>query len=158
MMLLKQLLTRRHRIFNTCCRTFTTTIHELPLFASICERINNRAIPLRDRGLISFTGADTVKFLQNYLTNDLYLRDDSNWEEPDERLPTKTRPFYSGMLGVNGRMLYDAFVYPLPDAMGYLMDCEASQTAAIMAHFNRYKLRSKVSECCVGDGGCDCVL
>ena len=90
---------------------------------------NNQIIISVDRGLISLTGTDVKDFLQNILSNDVDKVDVSN-------------SVFSAILSTQGKYLYEFFIIKFSD--GYLLDCENELTKEIIAHLNKYKLRSKV--------------
>ena len=90
---------------------------------------NNQIIISVDRGLISLTGTDVKDFLQNILSNDVDKVDVSN-------------SVFSAILSPQGKYLYEFFIIKFSD--GYLLDCENELTKEIIAHLNKYKLRSKV--------------
>merc|ERR1712000_283439 len=77
-------------------------------------------------------GADTEKFMQNFLTHDItHLK--------------STNALHAAMLSPQGRILFDVFVYRdahSPSAV--LVEHLASRTNQLQTHLKRYKLRSKV--------------
>ncbi|KAG6634247.1 hypothetical protein CIPAW_12G105000 [Carya illinoinensis] len=78
---------------------------------------------LKSQSVVRFRGADTVKFLQGLLTNDVRRLDDSLDKRtstlPTSNLPTvSVPPVYAALLTPQGRFLHDLFLYrpPRPDA------------------------------------------
>ncbi|MBA1340331.1 MAG: hypothetical protein FD547_000317 [Pelagibacterales bacterium] len=90
---------------------------------------NNQIIISEDRGLISLTGVDAKDFLQNILSNDVDKVDIFN-------------SIFAAILSPQGKYLYEFFIIKFLD--GYLLDCENELTQEIIAHLNKYKLRSRI--------------
>ncbi len=78
------------------------------------------------RCIIKVDGADSEKFLQNLLTNNI---------TPEYS--------YSLLLTPQGKVLYDFFVYRTED--GFLLDCDQGSQVQILDAFSKYKLRQKVN-------------
>lgn len=99
------------------------------------------AAKLTTRRLISLHGAETPKFLQGIITNNVR--------------PESTSGFYAAFLTAQGKVLHDTFVYPTigsewhkqqggaEDDAGYLLEVDADQADVLMKHLKRHKLRSK---------------
>lgn len=106
---------------------------------------------LPSRRLVEVYGPDASHFLHGICTSAV------------PRTPPSPLGFYSAFLTAQGRVLYDAFVYPFAhsktyrDSMpsktrdkygdndpGYLIEVDSSQAADLMKHLKRYKLRAKV--------------
>ncbi|KAF1991303.1 Aminomethyltransferase folate-binding domain-containing protein [Aulographum hederae CBS 113979] len=98
---------------------------------------------LTGRRLLSLSGVDAPKFLQGLTTNNVD--------------PHKTRGWYTAFLNAQGRVLWDAFVYPVgwsrewkewegnqPEDAGYLIEVDSEELGSVMKHLKRHKLRSKV--------------
>jgi folate-binding protein YgfZ len=87
---------------------------------------------LSNRKVVSVSGIDAPKFLQGLSTNNVDPARDDGW--------------YTAFLNAQGRVLWDAFVYPTLDSDGrqYLVEVDASEVKGLMAHFKRHKLRSKI--------------
>lgn len=84
---------------------------------------------LNDRAVLRVTGADRIDFLQNLITQDV----------------TKIGPdscMMAALLTPQGKLLHDFLIYG--EADGFLIDCAASQAAALMKKLSLYKLRADV--------------
>ncbi len=82
---------------------------------------------LSNREIIKIIGLDSVKFLQNLVTNDI----------------CKSSYCYTYLLNNQGRYLFDFFVYVHKLEEIYL-DIDKSNKAALIEHLNFYKFRSKI--------------
>ncbi|USW49470.1 Putative GTP-binding protein TrmE/Aminomethyltransferase GcvT, domain 1 [Septoria linicola] len=99
------------------------------------------AAKLTTRRLISLHGAETPKFLQGMVTNN--VRTDS------------ASGFYATFLTAQGKVLHDTFVYPTigsdwhkqqggsGNEAGYLVEVDGEQADVLLKHLKRHKLRSK---------------
>lgn len=100
------------------------------------------AARLTTRRLISVHGADTPKFLQGIITNNVR--------------PGSSSGFYAAFLTAQGKVLHDTFVYPTvgsawhsqqlgnaPEDPGFLVEVDSEQAEALFKHLKRHKLRSK---------------
>ena len=85
---------------------------------------------LPDRGVVSVTGEDAAKFLDNIITNDMAL------------LGTQSAIF-AGLLSPQGKILFDFFVVKHSD--GYLLDVAKDKAAELAKRLSMYKLRAKVA-------------
>jgi hypothetical protein len=86
-------------------------------------------ISLSERGLISVSGGDALKFLQDLVTADM------------EGLAIG-QAHYAGLLTPQGKILYDFFI--AREEQGYLIDCVAEQRDELIKRLNFYKLRAKL--------------
>jgi folate-binding protein YgfZ len=84
---------------------------------------------LETRGLIQFSGADTLPFLQGLVTNDVL------------HLSKKGR-VYAALLTPQGKFLHDFFLIHRGDYVW--IDCEKARQDDLLRRLNMYKLRSKV--------------
>ncbi|ABV75096.1 hypothetical protein A1C_04115 [Rickettsia akari str. Hartford] len=82
---------------------------------------------LSNREIIKIIGLDSVKFLQNLITNDI----------------KKSQYCYTYLLTNQGRYLFDFFVY-VRNLEEIYLDIDKSNKAALIEHLNFYKLRSKI--------------
>ncbi|EER21043.1 MULTISPECIES: CAF17-like 4Fe-4S cluster assembly/insertion protein YgfZ [spotted fever group] len=82
---------------------------------------------LSNREVIKIIGLDSVKFLQNLITN--YIK--------------KNNYCYTYLLNNQGRYLFDFFVY-VPNLEEIYLDIDKSNKAALTEHLNFYKFRSKI--------------
>ncbi|MCZ6902310.1 MAG: folate-binding protein YgfZ [Rickettsia endosymbiont of Ixodes persulcatus] len=82
---------------------------------------------LSDREVIKIIGLDSVKFLQNLVTNDI----------------NKSQYCYTYLLNNQGRYLFDFFVY-IHNFEEIYLDIDKSNKAVLIDHLNFYKFRSKI--------------
>jgi folate-binding protein YgfZ len=88
-----------------------------------------KIVALKDRGLISVTGEDAQKFLQDLVTADV---------DP----MAVGGATYAGLLTPQGKILFDFFV--IAETQGYLIDCVRNQHEALIKRLSFYKLRAKI--------------
>lgn len=92
------------------------------------DEVGPMACRLGSRSVVRFRGADTAKFLQGLLTNDVrpLARPSSSPSSPSSYFPTPNvahrfyPPVYAALLTPQGRFLYDLFLYRPPPADGKL--------------------------------------
>jgi folate-binding protein YgfZ len=84
---------------------------------------------LKDRGVVSVSGADARKLLQGIITNDMDLLD----AQP---------AMLAGLLSPQGKVLFEFLVVRTAD--GYLLETARDQTAALAKRLSMYRLRSDV--------------
>ncbi len=89
----------------------------------------DQIIILKNRGLISIFGDDTIEFLQNIITNDIYK-------------VTVNNSIFSALLTPQGKYLYEFFI--IKSDKGYFLDCDEIFVDEIISNLKKYKLRSKV--------------
>ena len=82
---------------------------------------------LSNREIIKIIGLDSVKFLQNLITNDI----------------CKSSYCYAYLLNNQGRYLFDFFVY-VHNLEEIYLDIDKSNKATLIEHLNFYKFRSKI--------------
>jgi folate-binding protein YgfZ len=124
-------------------RTFSTT-------AQRNQQIQNVPFPptagysrLTNRGLISVTGTDSTTFLQGLMTQNMLVANDPNRN-------IRRTGAYTAFLNSQGRVLNDAFIYPLPGAeaqgadSGWLVEVDKDQVPVLMKHLKKHKLRAKL--------------
>ncbi len=88
-------------------------------------------VSLPNRGLITVTGEETFKFLQNIVTNDLNRLDHA-------------QAVHSCLLTAQGKYLHDFFMSKTEG--GYLLDCEGGERARdLLKRLTLYRLRSKIN-------------
>lgn len=98
---------------------------------------------LTNRGLISITGADTVTFLQGLITQNMLVANDPNRN-------IRRTGSYTAFLNSQGRILNDAFIYPLPNADGndiereWLVEVDKDEVSSLLKHLKKHKLRAKL--------------
>ena len=84
---------------------------------------------LEDRGILFINGSDTREFLQNLISNDINKVNETN-------------SCFASLLTPQGKFLF-AFII-VKHKSGYFIDCEKSQSEALLKQLNVYKLRSDV--------------
>ncbi|KAJ5782475.1 hypothetical protein N7457_004249 [Penicillium paradoxum] len=130
-----------------CClgrnRLFSTT-------AQRAEQSQNVPFPpsagysrLTNRGLISITGTDSTTFLQGLMTQNMLVAN-------DPKKSIRRTGAYTAFLNSQGRVLNDAFIYPLPGAeaqgteSGWLVEVDKAQVPVLLKHLKKHKLRAKL--------------
>jgi folate-binding protein YgfZ len=88
-----------------------------------------KIVALEDRGLISVTGDDARKFLQDLVTADIDGLEAGG-------------AAYVGLLTPQGKVLFDFFIFR--DGPGYLVDCLLDLREGIVKRLSFYRLRAKV--------------
>lgn len=89
-------------------------------------------VELYHRGLVEVDGDDSFKFIQGLTTN--------NVEELSMEKPIQ----YCMLLNVQGRVLYEVLLYRHKE-QSCMIECDSSSTDALIKHFKKYMLRSKVT-------------
>ncbi|KAL2830005.1 hypothetical protein BDW59DRAFT_170304 [Aspergillus cavernicola] len=99
---------------------------------------------LTNRGLISITGVDSTAFLQGLITQNMFIAND-----PDRSI--RHTGSYAAFLNSHGRILNDAFIYPLPqtetdgaDEPAWLVEVDKDQVPSLLKHLKKHKLRAKL--------------
>ncbi|KAL2838710.1 hypothetical protein BJY01DRAFT_237360 [Aspergillus pseudoustus] len=99
---------------------------------------------LTNRGLISITGLDSTTFLQGLLTQNMFIAND-----PNRRV--RHTGSYTAFLNSTGRILNDAFIYPLPPSEGaspdepaWLVEVDKNEVPSLLKHLKKHKLRAKL--------------
>jgi len=88
-----------------------------------------RIAELPDRGLVSVTGEDARRFLDNLITNDMDQLDGQD-------------AIFAALLTPQGKILFEFFVVRAP--AGYLLETARAETAALAKRLGMYKLRARV--------------
>ncbi|KAJ5558407.1 Glycine cleavage T-protein N-terminal [Penicillium sp. DV-2018c] len=98
---------------------------------------------LTNRGLICITGHDSTTFLQGLMTQNMLVANDPNRN-------IRRTGAYTAFLNSQGRVLNDAFIYPLPGAeaqgadSGWLVEVDKDQVPVLIKHLKKHKLRAKL--------------
>ncbi|KAL4887429.1 hypothetical protein BJY04DRAFT_204358 [Aspergillus karnatakaensis] len=107
---------------------------------------------LTNRGLISITGADSTTFLQGLITQNMFIPND-----PNRRV--RHTGSYTAFLNSTGRILNDAFIYPLPQTEGdspdgpaWLVEVDKNEVPGLLKHLKKHKLRAKLKLRALDDG------
>ncbi|KAL4973135.1 hypothetical protein BDW66DRAFT_142820 [Aspergillus desertorum] len=102
---------------------------------------------LTNRGLISITGVDSTTFLQGLITQNMFIPND-----PHRRV--RHTGSYAAFLNSAGRVLNDAFIYPLPqaDEPAWLVEVDKAQVPKLLKHLKKHKLRAKLKLRALDDG------
>ncbi|OWV89689.1 aminomethyltransferase [Rhizobium sp. N122] len=88
------------------------------------------AVFLKDRALLSISGAEAQSFLQNLITTDIISL------APDEARP-------GALLTPQGKILFDFMIWP--DGDGYTIETETGQRDGLLKRLAMYKLRAAVT-------------
>ena len=83
---------------------------------------------LADRAIIRLTGDGVRDFLQGLITNDV----------------SGALPVWAGLLTPQGKALFDFIVWAEAGSDDLLIDCEASQAAALLRRLGIYRLRRPI--------------
>lgn len=94
------------------------------------EQIPFFIMPLVSRSVISMSGSDARKFLQNILTNDINLVDEHN-------------TIFAALLTPQGKFLYDAFICLYGDDI-LLLDCNRDNAEGFIAQLESLKMHMDV--------------
>ncbi|KAL4735352.1 hypothetical protein BDV11DRAFT_196252 [Aspergillus similis] len=102
---------------------------------------------LTNRGLISITGVDSTTFLQGLVTQNMFIPND-----PNRRV--RHTGSYAAFLNSTGRVLNDAFIYPLTqaDEPAWLVEVDKDQVPKLLKHLKKHKLRAKLKLRALDDG------
>ncbi|KAI9043500.1 YgfZ/GcvT domain-containing protein [Aspergillus affinis] len=107
---------------------------------------------LTNRGLISIMGIDSTTFLQGLITQNMLVTNDPN-------RATRHTGSYTAFLNSTGRVLNDAFLYPLPETEAstsegpaWLVEVDKNEVASLMKHLKKHKLRAKLKLRALDDG------
>lgn len=134
----------RGRLFSTTPYQAEQTRHVPPPPEAGYARLTNR-------GLISITGVDSATFLQGLITQNMMVANDPS--RSFRRTGT-----YTAFLNSQGRVLNDAFIYPLPNSDGNDLECEwlvevdKNEVPSLMKHLKKHKLRAKLKLRALEDG------
>ncbi|PYI09002.1 hypothetical protein BO78DRAFT_309562 [Aspergillus sclerotiicarbonarius CBS 121057] len=136
-------------------RNFSTTIQRRAQQSSTTNPPSPPATGyarLTNRGLISITGIDSTSFLQGLITQNMLVTNDPN-------RATRRTGSYTAFLNSQGRVLNDAFIYPLPQAEGtspdelaWLVEVDKNEVTSLMKHLKKHKLRAKLKLRAIDDG------
>ncbi|MDA0971664.1 MAG: folate-binding protein YgfZ [Proteobacteria bacterium] len=91
---------------------------------------SNFGIHLEHKSIISVSGTDCINFLQNIISNDIFLISDSN-------------SIYSYLLSPQGKFLYD-FMIIQQSKDNYLLQCNKKDATDFVDKLCTYKLRSNI--------------
>lgn len=106
---------------------------------------------LTNRGLISITGVDSATFLQGLITQNMMIAND-----PSQNI--RRTGTYTAFLNSQGRVLNDAFIYPLPNPDGndlereWLVEVDKNEIPSLLKHLKKHKLRAKLKLRALDDG------
>ena len=91
--------------------------------------MNNNVYILKDRSVLYISGLDAKDFLQNLISNDI-------------KKVTDNSSCFASLLTPQGKFLFEFIL--IKHKLGFLIDCEKSQSEEIFRQLNLYKIRSKV--------------
>jgi folate-binding protein YgfZ len=121
----------RHKIYprKEIERKTIAPIRTMSLKRSILPKLTqNYVTQLSNRTLFSFTGSDTQKFLQSYITNDITGLD--------------KKSMAALFLNVKGRVICDTIITNI-ESGNYLIECDTSVVDKLKSHILKFKLRQK---------------
>lgn len=136
----------RSRLFSTTAPSRASQKSDaLPAFPPVTGYAR-----LTNRGLISITGVDSTTFLQGLVTQNMLVTNDPNRS-------TRHTGTYTAFLNSHGRILNDAFLYPLPtteasEDPSWLIEVDKNEVASLMKHLKKHKLRAKLKLRALEDG------
>lgn len=108
----------------------TRAIFGSRLYSSVTH---SRICHLKNRGMIHVHGKDSAKLLQGLITNDI------------NHLERSTNILYSMFLNVQGRCVFDVFLYNSNgNEEGYLIESDVKKQDQLLTYLKAYKLRAKV--------------
>ncbi|KAL7753899.1 ccr4 associated factor [Sorochytrium milnesiophthora] len=98
----------------------------------------NHYARLPERGLLLLEGPESTKFLQGIITNHM------------PKIERGGDGFYTAFLTPQGRVLYDAFVYPRNVGSGfphpsYVIEASSDVLSSVQMHLRKYMLRAKLT-------------
>ena len=91
--------------------------------------MNNNVYILKDRSVLYISGLDAKDFLQNLISNDI-------------KKVTDNSSCFASLLTPQGKFLFEFIL--IKHKLGFLIDCEKSQSEEIFRQLNLYKIRSSV--------------
>ncbi|KAL4802218.1 hypothetical protein BDV18DRAFT_147069 [Aspergillus unguis] len=129
-------------------RTFSTTRHSQAAAPPSPPQAGYAR--LTNRGLISISGIDSTTFLQGLITQNMFITND-----PNRRV--RHTGTYTAFLNSHGRILNDAFVYPLPptessEEPAWLIEVDKNEVPKLLKHLKKHKLRAKLKLRALDDG------
>ena len=91
--------------------------------------MKNSVFILQDRAIIYVNGTDAKDFLQNLVSNDINKVADNS-------------SCFASLLTPQGKFLFEFII--VKHKLGFLIDCEKTQSDELFKQLNLYKIRSKV--------------
>lgn len=132
-------------------RPFSTTSSHAGAFQNASLPPDVGYARLTNRGLISITGVDSATFLQGLITQNMLIAN-------DPAKPVRRTGAYTAFLNSQGRILNDAFIYPLPNPennsteLEWLIEVDKIEVPTLMKHLKKHKLRAKLKLRAIEDG------
>ncbi|KAJ3161052.1 ccr4 associated factor [Geranomyces michiganensis] len=129
----KNLAVHRRRLHGAIAPTTTTAADYL-----CSTNTKDQFAALDGRGFLEVQGVEAIKFLQGLTTNQL------------TKVERGGDGVFAAFLTAQGRILFDVFIYPknrgetFPHPI-FIIEHDARQTADILLHLKRYKLRAKLT-------------
>ncbi|KAJ6036993.1 transferase caf17 [Penicillium herquei] len=123
----------------TRSRLFSTTTPQTEQLKNASSPPHTGYARLTNRGLISITGVDSATFLQGLITQNMLVAN-------DPKKPIRRTGAYTAFLNSQGRILHDAFIYPVPSAENneWLVEVDKNQVPVLLKHLKKHKLRAKL--------------
>ncbi|RHZ52207.1 YgfZ/GcvT domain-containing protein [Aspergillus thermomutatus] len=140
-----------------CSRLFSTTVqHRAQQLSDAVASSPPRTgyARLSNRGLISIEGVDSTAFLQGLITQNMLVANDPS-------RATRRTGAYTAFLNSQGRVLNDAFIYPMPrgdsetatiEDPAWLIEVDKNGVYSLLKHLKKHKLRSKLKLRALEDG------
>lgn len=132
-------------------RPFSTTNCQAQQFQNVPPPPDAGFTRLTNRGLISITGVDSSTYLQGLITQNMLVANDPNKS-------IRHTGTYAAFLNSQGRVLNDAFIYPLPNRDGndtgreWLVEVDKNEVLTLMKHLKKHRLRAKLKLRALEDG------
>ncbi|GFN85743.1 hypothetical protein PoB_001224900 [Plakobranchus ocellatus] len=129
--------------WTSACKKTTVHLNQNNVHTSSGNDRPHTLSQLQSRSLIELSGKDTIDFLQGLVTNDV--------NQLAEKSPSTQ---YSMILNVQGRVLYDLFLYnsSSENKTTILIDIDKAGKDEVLKLFKRYRLRKKVDVIDISDG------
>lgn len=87
---------------------------------------------LKTRSVLSVEGFDSLSFLQDLITNDIRLLEDSS------------KCIFSAFLNAKGKVIHDTIIYKPENQDLFLVECDISSLEALQVHMTMYRGRRRV--------------
>ncbi|CAL1528939.1 unnamed protein product [Lymnaea stagnalis] len=130
-------------VHHKISKLLLTNLYHKKNFHTSKDKLLRALSRLESRGVLKLSGKDTAGYLQGLVTNDV--------QQLVEKSPAVQ---YTMMLNVQGRVLYDLFLYNITNEGGsttLLVDVDKSVKAELVQVLKRYRLRKKVDISDVSD-------
>ncbi|KAJ5945766.1 transferase caf17 [Penicillium verhagenii] len=130
-------------------RLFSTTLSRAEITKNAALSPDAGYAQLTNRGLISIIGIDSSTFLQGLITQNMLVANDPNKS-------IRHTGTYTAFLNSQGRILNDAFIYPIPipnsNDLEWLVEVDKNEVPTLLKHLKKHKLRAKLKLRALEDG------